>query len=163
MVSTQDKLLATLPIPIRDYFLADTPTKDNADRLVVWCKKFVRNYSASDLIYRIAFGKYVNDRIGPPFLRQRRDAQVMAKLAHEFGVSRSELARMRWLAHRFPTVEALTAAHPEVTSWTKARVLLTELSRGKIAATTSSVGYTPDHAECDCQCTHWREFCSCGL
>jgi hypothetical protein len=84
----------------------------------------------ADLATRIKIGGLINQRLGLPCKRQQRGKGFMERAAKETGYSVSELSRMRWLNHRFPTVKTLEESYPGVKTWTQVKKLLSELNQG---------------------------------
>jgi hypothetical protein len=72
-------------------------------------------------------GTLLNEKLGPPTERQPRGQQVIKQVAVQLRIAESDLSRMRWLAHRFTSIDELRQQHPEVGTWTQFKELLPDL------------------------------------
>jgi hypothetical protein len=111
------------------------------DQLVeLWQSKCVHA-----LEIRRQMGELLNQRLGPPDRRQPLGQKVQKLAGEQLQVSVSELSRMRWLDHFFPTVADLREKHPEIDSWTRFKQALPGLKprRGERTATPAANRSSP--------------------
>jgi len=87
-------------------------------------------------------GLILNRRFGPPTERQAYGEATLKRYSERLGVSESDLSRMRWFAHRFESLEAMRAEHPQVTSWTAVKELLASLRQPEAAQAVRAAGDT---------------------
>jgi hypothetical protein len=74
-------------------------------------------------------GKVLNDQFGVPGeTRQKRGDHTLKEAAEKLKTSQAEISRMRWLAHHFKSVEDLNDQHPNATTWTAVKEILSDLS-----------------------------------
>lgn len=79
-----------------------------------------------DLEVRHEMGKLLNDRLGPPRLRQAYGQAVIDRVSKELDLDKTDISRMRRFAGKFKNFEAFQQKHPETTSWTRVRVLISK-------------------------------------
>lgn len=84
-----------------------------------------RSSQKASLKSRHEFGKLLNDTLGKPGTRQKRGQGVIKKVAEKFGISKSDISRMRKFANEFETFETITNTHPDVSTWTEVKKVLT--------------------------------------
>jgi len=88
-----------------------------------------------DLTLRHETGTWLNQHLGDPLQRQPRGDGKIQKLGERLGLDHSDISRMRKMAQLFTSVEDMRREHPTVTTWTKVRGLLSQLSQdGKAKA-----------------------------
>jgi hypothetical protein len=86
-----------------------------------------RSHQEGGLKIRHRIGARVNRYFGTPDKRQKRGAEVLKAAVEQLRTTESELSRMRWFAHHFPTLEGFQQAHPVATTWTAVKELLPKL------------------------------------
>jgi hypothetical protein len=77
-----------------------------------------------------AAGKETNGYIGPPTDRQKYGQRVVEELSRRFETSVSTLHAARWFAHKYPDLEAFRRQHPEATTFSRVKALLSEKKSG---------------------------------
>jgi len=105
-----------------------TITDGDFERRLGQLAKEWRTHHGDDLELRHKTGKFLNERFGNPGTRQPRDAGVLKQAAEKLQTPLSTLSRMRSFAGHFTSVQDMKKSHPEVTTWTAVRKLLTTLS-----------------------------------
>jgi hypothetical protein len=115
----------------------------------------------ADLDLRRETGDVLNERIGPPTERQKRGAQVLKDAAKELGTTQSELSRMRWFAHLFPSLDDLRQHHQAVTTWTSVKELLPKLMPQGQAKAQSRKGTVKNTKRKSRKATKLREIKQC--
>jgi len=104
-------------------------SEDFTRRLAKLAERWKSHHEAG-LALRHETGVLLNLKYDDPTQRQPLGKKVMKGVATKLGVQESELSRMRRFAHHFKSVEDLRQRHPNVTTWTQVRELLTRLSKG---------------------------------
>gem|GEM_PF-5002175 len=78
-----------------------------------------------ELEVRFQLGILLNERLGPPTVRQSYGLGTVQRVARELDLDKSDISRMRRFAHRFGTFEAFRQKEPQATtSWTAVRKLI---------------------------------------
>ena len=85
-----------------------------------------RCHQANGIKIRHQIGKRLNKELGPPSQRQPYKATVVSQAAKELGVNITNVYRFRRFAEKFSTYKKFCKEHPDATSWTAARALITE-------------------------------------
>lgn len=102
------------------------------DRLVKHLADLWSSHQGRELGVRHATGSLLNDRLGPPTVRQSRGKQVLRMVSKKLGVAMSDLSRMRWFANLFDSVEDLKEKEPGVNSWTTLKLRLPQLTAQRV-------------------------------
>jgi len=97
-----------------------------------------------NLEVRHATGKLLNDRLDAPTKRQRRGAEVTKKVAERLQIPKSEISRLRWFVHFFPSIQDLKKRYPEAKNWSYVKDLIPRLRPKK---ETQDDGAKPGTAE----------------
>jgi len=90
-----------------------------------------KQYRGRGLEVRHQTGLLLNQRFGGPQERQKYGAAKLKEYSTLLNVALSDLSRMRWFAHRFPTLDDLRKGHPGVKTWTQVKPLPAELRLGE--------------------------------
>jgi len=113
--------------------VTESPAFDRKDKqLLGRLAKYWESFKEEGLKTRLTMGAELNQRLGPPTKRLSHGQAVLKEAAKRLHLSESELSRMRWFAHRFPTLARFHAKHPGITSWTKVKELLPTLQLEKV-------------------------------
>jgi len=86
-------------------------------RLLGRLAKLWHSHCQAGLAKRHQMGVLLNQELGPPSQRLASGQRILKLAAERLTISESELSRMRWFAHLFPTVADLRETHPEITCW----------------------------------------------
>jgi hypothetical protein len=84
-----------------------------------------------NLEVRHATGTLLNDRLDAPTKRQPRGAEVTKKVAERLQIPKSEISRLRWFVHFFPSVQDLKERYPEAKKWSHVKDLIPTLKPKK--------------------------------
>jgi len=84
------------------------------------------HHQLKGLKLRHLIGKRLNKKLGPPSKRQPYAEAVVKRVAKALGIDETNLCRFRRFAEKFSTFQKFCEQHPEVTSWTGVRALITE-------------------------------------
>lgn len=104
-----------------------TDPKTIASELAAAIKPLLQSLDSMELESKHQIGVILNARLKPD--GQKRLAyggKVMERLASDLDISRSNLNRMSQFASQFPTLADFKAKHPDVTTWSKVKVLLVQ-------------------------------------
>jgi len=78
----------------------------------------------NDLKLRHLTGAWLNVQHGAPTQRQPYGEGTLQQYKEKLGVSESDVSRMRWFAHYFPSLEDLKKEAPTATTWTKVKEVI---------------------------------------
>jgi len=109
----------TLPVVRKDDDGGDDKRNRRAKekRLLGRLAKLWQSECQNGLVRRHQMGALLNQELGPPSQRLASGQRILKLAAEHLTISESELSRMRWFAHLFPTVADLRETHPGITCW----------------------------------------------
>jgi hypothetical protein len=105
--------------------LAGKQATPDVPRLLDELVELWETHRRKSLQVRHQTGRRLNDELGPPTKRQKRNAGVLLSVKERLQISVSELSRMRWFAYRFGSLSDLQPR--QVTTWTEVKVLLAQM------------------------------------
>jgi hypothetical protein len=85
-----------------------------------------RGHQKNGIEVRHRIGKLLNKKLGPTSKRQKYARSVVKSVARELGVNETNVCRFRRFAEQYPVYADFCDKHPDVTSWTEVRNLITE-------------------------------------
>lgn len=112
-----------LCVPEKNEILTDV---ENYDALLKELKRLWIDHRKVDLEVRFQVGKLINERIGIPGKRLTRYLGVIARIADELDLDKTEISQYRRFAARYSTFDQFSKDSPKLTCWTKVRKTLTE-------------------------------------
>jgi len=71
------------------------------------------SHHENDLEVRYKTGTLLNQHLGNPATRNKRGAEVVKNAAERLGTTKSDISRVRWLAHLFSSVLDLREKYPK--------------------------------------------------
>lgn len=83
-----------------------------------------RKHQKKGIEVRYRIGELLNKKLGSE--RQQYAKSVVKRVANELGINETNVCRFRRFAEKFATYEEFCDRHPDVTSWTGVRDLITE-------------------------------------
>lgn len=83
-----------------------------------------RAYRRQGLEVRHQTGLRLNQLLGSPEERQAYGSNALRRFSNRLRVAESDLSRMRWFAHRFPSLADFRDQNPKATTWTRVKLLL---------------------------------------
>jgi len=104
------------------------------DQLLSELEALWNRRNEKDLEMRLQMGLRLNTHldIGAPTVRKSYGARVLVRAAERLNLTKGELSRLRWFAHRFGSLDEFQSRHPEASTWSRVKVILAQLaSEGK--------------------------------
>jgi hypothetical protein len=97
---------------------------DPDDQVLSGLKTLWRAYRRRGLEVRHQTGLRLNQLLGSPEDRQAYGSKALKRFSNRLGVAESDLSRMRWFSHRFPSLADFRDKNPKATTWTRVKQLL---------------------------------------
>lgn len=88
-------------------------------------------------------GGGLNQLLGSPKGRQDYGKAVLKQFSDCAGIAESDLSRMRWFHHHFPSLADFRDKHPQATTWHQVKQLLPRLRPGGEGASAAAEGRLP--------------------
>jgi hypothetical protein len=106
------------------------PTVDNEglQRELDQLAKQWESHYGSDLDLRLQTGRFLNNHLSSPDLRQFRGEETLKKVSERLQLHTSDLSRMRRFAFHFKSIEDFKFKYPEMMTWKAVKELLPTLS-----------------------------------